>query len=53
MGYEERMDAMSDYNSEQQGEGRDEVLGELKEYFSLQPQKLFTKDDIISILDGF
>ena len=57
MGYEERMDAMHDHNAEQQAEGqaegRTEVLNELAEYFSLQPQKIFTKEDILEIISDF
>jgi hypothetical protein len=53
MSYEDKYDAMCDYNAEQQNEGRAEVLAELREYVALQPQKLFTKEDILEIIDVF
>jgi len=53
MSWEDKYDAMSDYNEEQAAEGRDELLGELKEYFAAQPNEHFLKQDILDILDEF
>ena len=53
MGYEERMDAMSDYNAEQQGEGRNDAIEDIVAHFENLDKETYTKQEVIDTLWSF
>ncbi len=53
MGYEERMYAMSENNSEQQIEGRCEVVHRMYEHFKNATQQNWTKEEILEVISDF
>ena len=55
MGYEDRMDAMSDYNSEQQAEGRCEVVYQIYEHFkkNYKPNDCLPIEEILRVISDF
>jgi len=53
MGYEDRYDAMCDYNAEQQSEGRAEAVSEIIEHFKNHRRELWFTKEIIEELEGF
>ncbi len=53
MSFEDKYDAMSDYNAEQQGEGYGEAVAEITKLFLTKIQKTYSKEEILKILEGF
>lgn len=53
MGYEERMEAMGDNNSEQYATGRAEVVHEIYQFFKNATKLLWWKEEILKALSDF
>lgn len=53
MSFEDRYDAMSDYNAEQQREGYNEAVGDIKAHFLTEKRQTYSKKEILQILGGF
>jgi hypothetical protein len=57
MGYEDRYDAICDYNAELHGngeaEGRESLLEELKKFFTRVDKEIWTRKEILEELDGW
>lgn len=53
MSYEDRYDASCDYDAEQQSEGYNEAVEEIYEHFEKDSKEIYSKKEILEILDGF
>lgn len=53
MSYEDRYDALSDYNTEQQSEGRSEAISEIIEHFKNHAQSIWSTEEIIKEIEEF
>ena len=53
MSYEDREDAMNDYASEQQGEGREEMLEELRRFFTNSEKQTWSIEEVLKALEQF
>jgi len=52
MSYEDRYDAMNDYDLERQGEGREEALNDVILAIENDERELYTKNEILELVRG-